>query len=529
MSHVNETQIGKNSTEHEPESEFIHLNQAGIKIEFNAFVSLYSKKTLELPQFPVDVLPEIIDEYVKAVAESLQVSTDMVAVSMLSVIALCVQGKFEISPKSDHIEPLNLYIAIIARPSERKSPVLREIMDPVYTYVKEENEKKQDDIDEYQLEKKILSGQLKTIEESLCKDKGDHTINEAKKLKKDLRELEKDAVQPIKLVADDVTPEALAKTMSENGERMGIFSAEGGLFGMLAGRYNDNCNLDLFLKSYSGEPYSSIRITRQGEELSHPLLTILLLVQPKVIMDVMENEEFRGRGLLARFLYSIPKTQVGIRKYRTNPIAPHIREKYKDLIFRLLGIPVMFTRSISLSEDAFIAAESFFNWIECRLTGEFEEIEDWAGKIHGTTMRIAGILHVVKYGLDAQNKALEIDTMGAAIAIGKYFIDHSSAAFDIMGLTEQKEIKNAKYIIQRLLPNDLNDLNDLNDFIIPKKDALRLCQKLTAEEMEPSLQVLVDHGYVSIVKGNTGKRGRPSEKIYINPEYIRQKASGNEN
>lgn len=36
-------------------------------------------------------------------------------------------------------------------------------------------------------------------------------------------------------------------------------------------------------------------------------------------------------------------------------------------------------------------------------------------------------------------------------------------------------------------------------------------------------QNLEEHGYIAIVKERSGSRGRPSERIYINPEYIKWK------
>lgn len=79
--------------------------------------------------------------------------------------------------------------------------------------------------------------------------------------------------------------------------------------------------------------------------------------------------------------------------------------------------------------------------------------------------------------------------------------------------------QDAKYIISRL---ETNDFNDQNDFI-SKRDAVRLCQRFkSTEEMEPGLRCLEEHGYISIVRESHG-RGRPSEKIYINPEYYKWK------
>lgn len=504
---------------------------------FCHFTPLVKNHKKILMSFPTEELPEEIRPYIEAVSESLQVPVDMVATFVLSILSLCIQGKYWLNVKPDWTESLNLYVVVVGRPSERKSPTLKETTKPVFKYVEEENEKRQPYIAEYELKKKILTGRLKNIQDALAKmsKKNTYTMNDAIECQKELTELEE--VRELKMILDDVTPESLVKAMQENNERMGIISAEGGIFGMLAGRYNNNTNFDIFLKSYSGEYYSAVRIGREDAELKHPYLTICLAVQPQVISDIMENKDFRGKGLLARFLYSIPNTRVGERVYKTKPISPFIRSDYEKLIHELLDIPDFTNfveRTIRLSDGADKLAEAYYHWIESRLTNELEEIEDWAGKLHGNTMRIAGILHVVKYKVGSVNTLLEKSTMKSAIEIGKYYLDHSKMAFDIMGLSDPQEVKEAKYIISRLETNDLNSNNSKNSNItqntkipkneITKRDLWQLCRGHYAavEEMEPGLKCLEEHGYIAIVKEKNG-RGRPSEKIYINPEYYKWK------
>lgn len=500
----------------EEKDDFCHLSH------FSHFTPLVKNHKKILMSFPIEELPEEIRPYIEAVSESLQVPVDMVATFVLSILSLCIQGKYWLNVKPDWTESLNLYVVVVGRPSERKSPTLKETTKPVFKYVEEENEKRQPYIAEYELKKKIITGRLKNIQDALAKmsKKNTYTMNDAIECQKELTELEE--VRELKMILDDVTPESLVKAMQENNERMGIISAEGGIFGMLAGRYNNNTNFDIFLKSYSGEYYSAVRIGREDAELKHPYLTICLAVQPQVISDIMENKDFRGKGLLARFLYSIPNTRVGERVYKTKPINPFIRSDYEKLIHELLDIPDFTNfveRTIRLSDGADKLAETYYHWIESRLTNELEEIEDWAGKLHGNTMRIAGILHVVKYKVGSVNTLLEESTMKSAIEIGKYYLEHSKMAFDIMGLSDPQEVKEAKYIISRLGTNDKNDLNDF----INKRDAIRLCQRYeSVEEMEPGLKCLEEHGYIAIVKETKG-RGRPSEKIYINPEYYKWK------
>jgi hypothetical protein len=48
----------------------------------------------KLPPFPVDCLPAVLRDYVRAVAEHSQTAVDMAAVIGLGVLAVCLQGKY---------------------------------------------------------------------------------------------------------------------------------------------------------------------------------------------------------------------------------------------------------------------------------------------------------------------------------------------------------------------------------------------------------------------------------------------------
>src|SRR5262249_23330320 len=92
-------------------------------------------------------------------------------------------------------------------------------------------------------------------------------------------------VPPVpRLVADDVTPEAAASLLAEPKGRLAIISAEGGIFDIIAGRYNGNVpNLDLWLKGHSGD---MIRVDRKGrapEYVPRPAMTLGLMIQPEVL------------------------------------------------------------------------------------------------------------------------------------------------------------------------------------------------------------------------------------------------------
>ncbi len=503
-----------------------------LKVDDNGFEPFEPFELLNTsisPIFPVENLPDKIRGYVIEVAHCLQVPVDMAAVSAITVISLCVQGKYIVNPKPGWVEPLNLYTAIVARPSERKSPTAKEMTDIVYKFTKEENERREPEIAEYKLKSEILTKRVNALKDAVAKAKGKNKVSmdEVLEAQRELSELEE--VTPLQLVADDITPESLIRLMMDNNERMAIISSEGGIFGLLAGRYSERTNLDIFLKAYSGDPVNVNRIGRKGDSLDHPALTMLLFVQPSIIEEIMGNNEFKGRGFLARFLYSIPVSSIGNRTYDTIEVSETEKKKYNDLVYNLLNIPDMFgCRVIRFSNEAHVLSREFFDVIEKRLIDDLEDIDSWAGKFHGQVMRIAGILHCIKHELNAYNVLLEEDTMKQAVSIGYYFLEHAKTAFSIMGAYEKQEIKDAKYIINKI---HIMLSKSSKSSKVKKRDLYQLCNGRfkTVDEMKPGLDELVRRGYIKIWRDTT-TGGRPSDVIEINPEYESKKVQkeGNE-
>ena len=80
------------------------------------------------------------------------------------------------------------------------------------------------------------------------------------------------------------------------------------MFDQMAGRYNQAAgpNLGVYLKGHAGDLLKVDRRGRPPEYVERPCLTIGLAVQPEVLRGLAGRPGFGGRGLLARFLYSLP-------------------------------------------------------------------------------------------------------------------------------------------------------------------------------------------------------------------------------
>jgi len=503
----------------------IHSKPERVSAETNGtFEPFEPPNTSRLPAFPMGSLPPVLRNMAASAAENLQVDPGMTAVAGLAVAALCVQGKYIINPKPGWVEPLNLYASVIARPSERKTPAQAVMTRPLYAFEKEENQRRAPLIDEYLMKRDVLKKKIFNVKEAVAKPTPKNgkavSFDDITELQYELSDLEREAVKPLRLLADDTTPEALVSLMAANDGKMGIISDEGGIFDTIAGKYSSGkVNMDVFLKAYTG---SYLRVDRKGREpeiIERPTLTMLLMVQPAVLEAIMTNDEFAGRGLLARYLYAFPPSLVGHRRYKTPPVPQDTECAYAAAIHALLSIPDMGeARTIKVSPEADKEAERFFNILEPRLAddfGDLDDLEGWATKYHGQIMRIAGVIHCCLHYKDSAQVPVSLDTMKAAQIIGEYFLEHTRAAFQIMGLTESRAIKDAKYILKRISATEL--------FNTTKRDLFQQCNGRLhgMEEMESGLKILIDRGYIRVDKVKTG--GRPTEKIIFNPEAKVQK------
>ena len=461
-------------------------------------------------EFPIDCLPLTVKNYVLAVAEATQTPVDMAGVAALAVMAACVQGKFEVEGKLDWVEPINLYAIIVANPAERKSAIISLLTAYINQYEKEWNESREAEIERNKVEKRSLEKAVDRLTDMFAKSGDLKDFSELMQMRDKLTNFKE--LHPIRLLADDTTPEALISLMANNNGKISVISSEGGIFEILKGRYSQSVNIDVFLKAHSGDVIKIDRKGREHESIENPCLTVLLSIQPQVLDGLMANDTFRGRGLTARFLYCIPKSKMGSRKHDTQPIPEKYTQAYKKLCYDLLAMSNNDSPELlHLSKEAALLSADFANKLEPRLINEFENITDFAGKLHGAILRIAGILHLIsKY---SNNQSISADTLRNAIKIGKYFLKHAMIAYQLMGA--DKQLQDAKHILRQIKRNGETE--------ITRYDIFRLCRPhfKSDADMTPAFELLTEYGYIKEIEAEYKGTGRkPSPKCIINPYFM---------
>lgn len=467
------------------------------------------------PLFPVDALPEDIAAYVSAVAESTQTPVDMAGTAALSILSVCLQGKYRVQGKTDWLEPLNTYALIIASPSERKSAVLNMMLRPLNAYEAQVNKREAAQVEASRMRRRVLEKRQRVLEDQIAKGKAD--MKEVERISAEIASFEE--LQPLQLYVDDVTTEKLVSVLAANKGRAALISSEGGIFDTLAGIYTRNVNIDVMLKGYSGDPIRVDRIGRQSECVMDPALTVLLMAQPNVVSAVLGNKTFRGRGLTARFLYCMPQSQVGSRREDSSPVPEEVAGAYERRMINLLEdeYPVS-PRMICLSAEARELLFAFARELEPKLTGEYAEIADWAGKLVGNTMRLAALLCrasvMVSHEFLEDEPELVVDAsvMEGAIRLGRYFLRNAQAAYD--ALPENAMTARANRILETIRDKKLAEFD--------RRMAMRYCQYFkTVSDIQPVLDFLEDYGYIAQLNAAYRPAGRPPLPRYaVNPRFL---------
>lgn len=82
--------------------------------------------------FPVDALPTVMQQFATELGRTLCVDPVMAVLPMLSIAGAAIGNSVRAKMSDDYHAPPNVWTAAVVRSGERKSPVLRAVMQPIY-------------------------------------------------------------------------------------------------------------------------------------------------------------------------------------------------------------------------------------------------------------------------------------------------------------------------------------------------------------------------------------------------------------
>ena len=483
------------------------------------------------PGLPLDGLPPWLREYIEAVAEATATPPDMALLLGLTAISTAVANKGRVVVKEGYTEPLIIWTVTVAAPGARKSPVFGHMMQPIKEYEAEEAAEYRIRLGESEVERSVLAGAIKeatkTAKTALLAGEGyEDAIKNVKHFKAELEEVQGPAADLI--TTSDITPERLAQSMGEHFGRAAIVSPEGDIFKIMSGLYSDRqINLQIFKIGWTGdEPFTDDRISRQGSRVARPALVIGLTVQPIVLANLRGKDQFRGEGVLGRFLYAQPDDNIGYRLTGDDvpPLNKDARQRYAECLGVLLAAgplavvgPDWTPHELALSTEAAGLRNNFAAEVEHSLRpGEdLDGSEDWGAKLTGSMVRVAGLIHLawqVEEGKELWGDPISGQAMETAVNLGRALIPHVRRVFDEMDVIPEVHV--ARYVLRRISTYE-------GDEPLTVRELHRRCQGSKeiqqVDDLDQPLRLLEEHRFIRRTKqGSTGGR-RPSPIIELNP------------
>lgn len=448
-----------------------------------------------LPTFNSSIFPTWLKEYVDAVAEETQTPVDAAGMACLTILSTILGGKYVVKPNgTSWTETLGLYCVMALDPANRKSAVFSLFQKPLSDFEAEERERLAPMLAEKQAEEKAIKKRISELENMYSKEsdkeKASLILEEIKELQKDVINKQNNRIILPRFFTSDVTPEKLAELMFENNGKFAILSSEGAeLFDIIAGRYSDKNNLDIYLKAYSGDSVTIDRKNSTSISIQHPTLTIGLFVQPIVIQSL--PKKFTDRGLTQRFLYFLPQSFVGHRKIMPKPIPRQVKEEFYKNVRKILVFGNNRTLQLKFDDHALDYLIEIQTEIESMLRNQDMDFgfKGWLGKLVGQIIRIAALLHIAEYVQDEEiPNEITKEVLMKADLLRDYFIKHAEKAFGLIGQNEN--IDDLKYLLDKITSKRFEgrehiDYQEIWQLVKKRFNKSQICKKHlnTLEEM----------------------------------------------
>lgn len=387
------------------------------------------------PEFPLHYLPEPHQAWVASVAEAVDVPVALAAMLEIVVVGAALAQKVVAPVTADWNEPPNIWFVGVMDSAERKGTTLRHILREIREWEGEAHADATRFVAEYE-------ARVRTAENALRAAERDGIVtDEVRRLAGELAELHQKPVVFPRFTSDDVTPEALARILRDQRGHTLIASDEGGIFDVLAGgRYNPNnvSNLDLYLKSFTGEPYTSDRVSSGTIHIPRPLLSQALCVQHQTLHDLAAKPGFRARGVIGRTLFAVPDTRVGFRSCQLREIDTQARARRGEALRKLLDQPVPVSPyKLAMTSQAREYVLRVLGESEARLRpgADLAHMRDFGGRVTGYVVRLAIIMHAMEHSAgDWPFREVDEGHVARAWAMmDDFLIPHAIVANAVMG------------------------------------------------------------------------------------------------
>ena len=466
--------------------------------------------------FPLDCLPGAAGEMAREVARAALVPETLAGMATLGMLSAAIGAGLEMNSGGDRRTRANLFLMPVAQSGTGKGQSFGAIAEP---FQKREAEMlaewRRRDRPEARASKSLAEARLAKLTASA---KGTLTPDEKASLLREMAECQADIDRAERVMlepawsTEQATKEAIESLFANaTRETLASLSAEArGAVDVLMGRYRESTDEGIFLAGYSGDP---VKIHRKGSPpvvLAHPCLTVLWLLQPDKLRELLESAAMSDSGLMPRFLLADTKAEPQEEPEERHCIPDNVKAAWAALVHDLLDSyhePNAAARVIQPEREAARVLREYANEITRRRKtgGDLADVAIYAARWAENAWRLCVVLHAAEHGEDAWREDLSADTAAKALRLMRWF-----SMQQLRLLAAGREDKQAKRLdklreVLAIKPDKCCNLSELE-----RRHAFATAEVQRLAAQFPAVLV--------IEKLSTGGSGRPPVVARLLPE-----------
>ena len=489
-----------------------------------------SPELLPVDKLEPELLPTPLRDWLVDIAHRMQVPLDFPTGACIVVMSSIIGTRISICPKKKdpwQVVP-NLWGGLIQKPSQLKSPPVKEVLLPMKNLETEAFKKFEEDKFQYEKEFRVFEMKIKVCEERMKSALKKNKSTDFSSAQNELDELESNPPkEPIlrRYQTQDTTIEKLQDMLSENPQGIFIFRDELNGFLMKMKKDGHDEDEDFHNEGWAGDgSYTLDRIGRGTVRSELICESIFGTIQPtRIIPHIRQTKsDTKNSGFIQRFqimLYPDSDNWEYIDKSPNNAAARRAFNCFKEIAnmdFRNLKGCITEDNKIPYMRFSEEAQELFISWLhelQEKLSNPDDSpvIREHFGKYRSLMPSLALQFHLIDIADGMSSGPVSLSAAQMAAEWCEYLESHSRR---IYGMAEDITARAAGSLAKKILAGKLDD--SFKAWEVRRKGWELLTEK---EVVKGALIELVEAGWLREIHCKPEKSGgRPSVQYQINPK-----------
>jgi len=405
-------------------------------------------------KFPLEVLPEVVRDYIDSNAECLNLVPDFMGTAFISAAASILGNSYVLKIKEGWYERPLFWNVIVGSSGMRKTPSIDKIIFPLHKIDMHFYDKYQSDL----------------------------RANEERQTNFNSRQL----------IVTDTTIEALINTLESNSNGILLYKDE--LISWINDltRYSKGSAEPQWLSIYSNQPIKLNRKTnKEIVRIENPFVNVLGGIQPGILKTLFSDDR-EANGFTSRLLFTFP-SKID-RTISTKEVPQQLNESYRNYVNRFAGLNGLI--KIENPEQHVVdfdqyARDEFFAWSNSYINKQLnnnninEREEAVLSKLEAVCARLALVLHISTALANSVEipVTIGIKTLKDAQILVNYYFANFQKVYDLLNNDESNkdpiELKISRIVIMRMmegipLSNIAKELNSLGFKNVQIKNVLNV-------------------------------------------------------